>query len=148
MPNPNNLAMLEVTHVHDMNTFRTELDGVNVITYNTKPFRGKPLRGQPASWVEAAVKSNVVNLSLKRNLDLELGAEAAWSPEELRDLGAFEDLAQTATAMAKHMDAVGYWNDNHRADMIEKHPERLKGPYRPLGAHAPKISSRDRVVFW
>ena len=145
MSNPQEqFTVLEVAEVHDMATVFKKSKRADAFVYTSKPFPGIAKKGQPPMWIEASIQSNVLSSALRKNETLELGDEAAWSPEELRDLGAFDDLVAAATDTVKRIDAVGYWCDNGRAAVALNR----QGTYRPLGAHAPPSAARRREVYW
>ena len=138
-------TVLELSEVHDMDSVYVNSKQADADVYTSERFPGNMKKGQPPMWIEACIQSKVIHSAFQKNETLELGDEAAWSPEELRDLGAFDDLVTAASDTVKQIDAVGYWCDNGRAAATQG---STKDTYKPLGAHAPDGSSSKEVVFW
>ena len=117
--------------------------------YTSERFPGNMKKGQPPMWIEACIQSKVIHSAFQKNETLELGDEAAWSPEELCNMRIFEDIICAATDTVKQMDAVGYWCDNNRSTIAQSGSGPAQQAFRPLGAHAPQtVNSQRGEVFW
>ncbi|KAI0152151.1 hypothetical protein F4776DRAFT_669940 [Hypoxylon sp. NC0597] len=124
---PSNI--LEICEVHDM----TPLELIETKDQVTVPFKQHPgfqQLGQLPTWYEVSIQSELVNEAVQQNQNLELGEEVGWSPEQLEDAGAFDELIRSATDMIKRIDGVGYWGDNYQDAMIHSMPPI--GPTIPL----------------
>ncbi|KAI0419176.1 hypothetical protein F5X98DRAFT_385034 [Xylaria grammica] len=73
--------------------------------------------GMPLLWYEAVLKSDTFSMAFEQNEKLEFGEEVRWTTEELVKTGAVWELIRTAAFMVKKMDGVGFWNDNHQAEL-------------------------------
>ncbi|KAI1379601.1 hypothetical protein F4677DRAFT_442576 [Hypoxylon crocopeplum] len=111
---------LEITEVHDMKPTVNETEDWKAITFKQR--RENQQLGQLATWYEASLQSCIVNEALKQNEELEFAEEVQWSPNQLREAGAFNDLIRSATEMVKRIDGVGYWGDNFQDTMIHGRP--------------------------
>ncbi|KAI0489832.1 hypothetical protein F4859DRAFT_501510 [Xylaria cf. heliscus] len=83
--------------------------------------------GMPLVWYEAALKSDTLSRAFEQNENLELGNEVEWTVEGLLKSGAVESLIHKAADMVKNMDGVGYWNDNHQADLLRGFGKPARG---------------------
>ncbi|KAI0841212.1 hypothetical protein F5Y06DRAFT_308120 [Hypoxylon sp. FL0890] len=114
-------TILEICEVHDM-TPCSIVSTQDEVTVLFKQYRGSKKFGQLPTWYEVSVQSELVNKAFRQNRNLELGEEVHWSPEQLRDAGAFDDLIRSTTDMVKKIDGVGYWGDNYQDAMIHGVP--------------------------
>ncbi|KAI1137770.1 hypothetical protein F5Y05DRAFT_419237 [Hypoxylon sp. FL0543] len=113
---------LEICEVHDMKPSRNIISTQENLTVPYKPHAGNVQLGQLSTWYEASIQSELVNKALRQNQDLELGEEVGWTPEQLRDAGAFEELLRSAINMVKKIDGVGYWGNNYQGAMVQGMP--------------------------
>ncbi len=135
-------SVLKISEVHDMVTFT--IDRGDETTYISEPFKGNLDKGELATWFEISMESKAVTSAFRENENIELGDEPTWSPEELRDAGAFETLTRAAIDTVKRIDGVGYWSNNNQDSMIHGRPpgdarEANQG-YRSPGAY--------KEVYW
>ncbi|KAI0206426.1 hypothetical protein F4808DRAFT_469568 [Astrocystis sublimbata] len=86
----------------------------------------------PSMWYEATLKSDTLTKAFEQNQSLELGDEVEWTSENLLGSGAVEELIRKAGVMVKKMDAVGYWNDNHQADLLGEVKRSARGQEVPI----------------
>lgn len=120
---------MEIREVHDMlpNGFVDE-DGTGKGTVHFSQRPEFKERGELGAWYEVSLQSKKVNEALQQNRDLELGEVVDWSPKELQEAGAFDELVRSAIEVVKHIDGVGYWGDNEQDTMIHGMPH--VGPTR------------------
>ncbi|KAI0852774.1 hypothetical protein F5Y00DRAFT_272423 [Daldinia vernicosa] len=114
-------SILEICEVHDMAS-RIIGRANNNVTIMFEQYRGNPQRGQLPTWYEASLQSKEINKALKQNRDLEIGEEVSWTPQQLRQEGAFDEIIKSATEMVKKIDGVGYWGNNFQDATIHKIP--------------------------
>lgn len=73
----------------------------------------KSVPGSLATWVEAEIRSQAVDASLKPNMDIrEYGDKTNWSAEGLCRDGRISAMCSAAAFMLPQMDCIGALNDN------------------------------------
>lgn len=78
--------------------------------------------GHFSFWYEAYITSTKTEKAFRQNRELEFGDEANWTPQTLKESGAFDDLLRAATRTVRHMDGVAYWCDNHQGEASRAAP--------------------------
>lgn len=63
-------------------------------------------------WHEVSISCPKADEIFELNKTLELGEEASWTAERLSTVDAVSSLYLPACEMVKHMDGVGFYNDN------------------------------------
>ncbi|XDG09229.1 hypothetical protein ABKA04_008844 [Annulohypoxylon sp. FPYF3050] len=134
---PNTSDIMEIREVHDMlpNDFVDE-DGTGKGTVHFSQRPEFKERGELATWYEVSLQSKKVNEALQQNRDLELGEVVDWSPKELQEAGAFDELVRSAIEVVKNIDGVGYWGDNDQDTMIHGMPQVVSTRRSQMGSTA------------
>ena len=78
-------------------------------------------------WYSVAFVSQEAETMLKENLDIDIGEEPSWSPDDIVDKdGIIERLESVSNKVIRMIDNVGFYNKSpHWAYIVEQ--ERLKG---------------------
>ncbi|KAI0111750.1 hypothetical protein F4814DRAFT_364950 [Daldinia grandis] len=118
---PPTSSVLEICEVHDMmQRIIGRADGNVTILFEQHP--GHRQRGQLPTWYEASLQSKVINEALQQNQDLEMGEKVSWTPQQLRQAGAFDEIITSAIEAVKNIDGVGHWGDNFQDAATHKIP--------------------------
>ncbi|KAI1650466.1 uncharacterized protein F4817DRAFT_312835 [Daldinia loculata] len=118
---PSTTSVLEICEVHDMapRIIGRENDNVTILF---EQYSGNQQRGQLPTWYEVSLQSKVINEALQQNRDLEMGEEVSWTPQQLQQAGAFDEIITSAIEVVKNIDGVGHWGDNLLGAKIHKMP--------------------------
>lgn len=105
---------------------------------SSKPTLGDPNEGRFPAWFEAHITSDRANNALEENSSLGFAEEAAWTPEDLQDSGAIDDLLQSAANTVKRMDGVGFWVNNLQDNMrFGQPPHTMADAQEQANAYGP-----------
>lgn len=133
------ISLLKVTEVFSLNVQSKPYPERNSVIYEAR--RGsndvEPTK-KLNYWFEVAITCPKLDEQLKKNENLRLGEEAAWTAESLHNFNCAESLLVPTCQMVRQMDGVGHSNDNG-IDVYDLAPVPSA---RPCGPH-PKTE-----VFW
>ena len=123
-------SILHISEIHDLDV--NSQSGVTHTLYKAEPnlvFR--PGCVKVDYWHEVSISSIDAVKDFEENKTLEFGDEASWTPESLSGQNVAEALLRPACEILKHIDGIGYWNDNgiegdEAAPPVEKQPEPVE----------------------
>ncbi|TAQ83636.1 hypothetical protein B7494_g8040 [Chlorociboria aeruginascens] len=102
--------------------FHLELDQRPVPGKNIKIYRGVQYGNQGGDkvWHEISITSVPGNAFFEQNKNLESGDEVGWTVKDLTNHDVAASLYKPACIMLKHMDGVGFHNNNHVKELIRE----------------------------
>jgi hypothetical protein len=109
----NGKSVLRVSEITELVVFPIDVPEKDVTIFEAKTNDVyRPGREGVDFWHEVSISSVEANKVIQQNRNLELGDEAAWTPEHLSKMNAAEAMYLPACEMLKQMDGIGFYNDN------------------------------------